>query len=91
MNKAELISSVANISGETKATAERCVNAVIESIKGALKTGDEVRVVGFGSFVVQKRAASTGRNPRTGEAIQIPAAKLPKFKAGKELKDAVNK
>ena len=91
MNKAELISAVAEESGQTKADAERAVNAVIAVVKQTLKKGDDVRVVGFGTFSVADRAATTGRNPRTGEPIQIPASKMPKFKAGKELKDAVNK
>lgn len=90
MNKSELVASVAQISGETKATAERCVNAVVDSITAALQKGDDVRIVGFGSFAVQQRKATKGRNPRTGEEINIPASKQPKFKAGKELKDAVN-
>jgi DNA-binding protein HU-beta len=90
VNKAELIAAVAEESGHTKADAERAVNAVIAVIKQTLKKGDDVRVVGFGTFSVAKRAATTGRNPRTGEPIQIPASKQPKFKAGKELKDAVN-
>ena len=91
VNKAELISAVAEESGQTKADAERAVNAVIAVIKQTLKKGDDVRVVGFGTFSVADRAATTGRNPRTGEAIKIPASKRPTFKAGKELKDAVNK
>lgn len=90
VNKAELISAVAEESGQTKADAERAVNAVIAVIKQTLKKGDDVRVVGFGTFSVADRAATTGRNPRTGEPIQIAASKQPKFKAGKELKDAVN-
>jgi DNA-binding protein HU-beta len=90
MNKAELISAVAEESGQTKADAERAVNAVIAVIKQTLKSGGDVRVVGFGTFSVADRAATTGRNPRTGEPIQIKASKMPKFKAGKELKDAVN-
>ena len=90
MNKNDLISSVAESSGLTKADAGRAVDGVFESIASALSSGDDVRIVGFGSFSVANRAASTGRNPRTGEEIQIPASKQPKFKAGAPLKDAVN-
>ena len=90
MNKNDLISSVAEASGLTKADAGRAVDGVFESIASALSSGDDVRIVGFGSFTVANRAASTGRNPRTGEEIQIPASKQPKFKAGAPLKSAVN-
>lgn len=90
MNKNDLIASVADGSGLSKADAGRAVDAVFASIADALKAGDEVRIVGFGSFSVAHRAASTGRNPRTGEAIQIAASKQPKFKAGAPLKAAVN-
>ena len=90
MNKSELVEAVAKKADITKAAAQEALEAVIESISKALKKGDEVRLVGFGTFSVAKRAASTGRNPRTGEAIKIPASKQPKFKAGKELKDTVN-
>mgnify|MGYP001170357234 FL=1 len=90
MNKNDLISSVAESSGLTKADAGRAVDGVFESIASALSSGDDVRIVGFGSFSVANRAASTGRNPRTGEEIQIPASKQPKFKAGAPLKSAVN-
>ena len=90
MNKNDLISSVAESSGLTKADAGRAVDGVFDSIASALASGDDVRIVGFGSFSVANRAASTGRNPRTGEEIQIPASKQPKFKAGAPLKDAVN-
>lgn len=91
MNKAELIEYVAKKSELTKADAQRAIEAIFEGIKATLKKGGEVRLVGFGTFSVAKRAATTGRNPRTGEAIKIPASKQPKFKAGKELKEAVNK
>jgi DNA-binding protein HU-beta len=91
MNKQDLISKVADKSDISKAKAALAVDAVIEAIKGSLKKGDDVRLVGFGTFSVAKRAATTGRNPRTGEPIKIPASKQPKFKAGKELKEAVNK
>ena len=90
MNKNDLIAAVAESSGLTKADAGRAVDAVFASIEGALKSGGEVRIVGFGTFSVAHRAATTGRNPRTGEAIQIAASKQPKFKAGAPLKDAVN-
>ena len=90
MNKNDLISSVAESSGLTKAAAGRAVDGVFDSIASALSSGDDVRIVGFGSFSVANRAASTGRNPRTGEEIQIPASKQPKFKAGAPLKSAVN-
>ena len=90
MNKNDLISSVAEASGLTKADAGRAVDGVFDSIASALSSGDDVRIVGFGSFSVANRAASTGRNPRTGEEIQIPASKQPKFKAGAPLKSAVN-
>ena len=89
MNKNDLISSVAEASGLTKADAGRAVDGVFDSIASALSSGDDVRIVGFGSFSVANRAASTGRNPRTGEEIQIPASKQPKFKAGAPLKSAV--
>ena len=90
MNKNELIASVAEASGLSKADAGRAVDGVIGSITGALKSGGDVRIVGFGTFSVANRKATTGRNPRTGEPIQIKASKMPKFKAGSPLKDAVN-
>jgi len=90
VNKNDLISSVAESSGLTKADAGRAVDGVFDSIASALSSGDDVRIVGFGSFSVANRAASKGRNPRTGEEIQIPASKQPKFKAGAPLKSAVN-
>ena len=90
MNKNDLISSVSDGSGLSKADAGKAVDAVFDSITGSLKSGTEVRLVGFGTFSVSQRAASQGRNPRTGEPIQIPASNQPKFKAGKGLKDAVN-
>jgi DNA-binding protein HU-beta len=90
VNKNDLISSVAADSGLSKADATKAVDAVFDSIEKSLKSGNEVRLVGFGTFSVADRKASTGRNPRTGETIQIPASKQPKFKAGKGLKDAVN-
>lgn len=90
MNKNDLISSVAADSGLSKADATKAVDAVFDSIEKSLSGGNEVRLVGFGTFSVANRKASTGRNPRTGESIQIPASKQPKFKAGKGLKEAVN-
>lgn len=90
MNKNDLISAVAESSGLSRNDAVKAVEGVFEAISGALKGGDEVRLVGFGTFSVAKRKASTGRNPRTGEAMEIKASVQPKFKAGKSLKDAVN-
>lgn len=90
MNKNDLISSVAADTGLSKADATKAVDAVFDNIEKSLKRGSEVRLVGFGTFSVADRKASTGRNPRTGETIQIAASKQPKFKAGKGLKDAVN-
>ena len=90
MNKNDLVSAVADAAGLTKADAGRAVDGVFESITSALKSGGDVRIVGFGTFSVAQRAATTGRNPRTGETIQIKASKQPKFKAGAPLKDAVN-
>ena len=91
MNKAELIAAIAAKTGETKKTAEKLVNAFVETVTEALTEGDKVQLVGFGSFEVRKRAARKGRNPRTKEEIKIPASKAPVFKAGKALKDLVNK
>ncbi|MBI2233533.1 MAG: HU family DNA-binding protein [Micavibrio aeruginosavorus] len=91
MNKQDLIDMVADKTDLPKTKAQEVVEAMIESIKSTLKNGDEVKLVGFGTFSVSERAATTGRNPRTGEAIKIAASKQPKFKPGKELKDAVNK
>ena len=90
MNKNELVASVSEASGLSKVDAAKAVDGVFESITGALKSGGDVRIVGFGTFSVANRAATTGRNPRTGESIQIPASKRPKFSVGKALKDAVN-
>lgn len=91
MNKAELIEYVAKEAELTKADAQKAVEAVFGGITATLQSGNEARFVGFGTFNVSSRAATTGRNPRTGETIKIPASKQAKFKAGKELKDAVNK
>ena len=90
MNKNDLISQVADDSGLSKADATKAVDAVLDNIAGSLSNGGEVRLVGFGTFTVAHRKASMGRNPRTGEAIQIKASNQPKFKAGKGLKDSVN-
>jgi DNA-binding protein HU-beta len=90
MNKAELIDAVSGTTGLAKADATKAVDAVFDSITAALKSGDTVALLGFGTFVVKGRAARPGRNPRTGETIEIPASKVPGFKAGKALKDAVN-
>jgi len=90
MNKQELIASVAEATGLSKNDASKAVEGVFDAVSGALKKGDEVRLVGFGTFSVSKRKASTGRNPRTGEPMKIKASSQPKFKAGKGLKDAVN-
>ncbi|AJR25218.1 transcriptional regulator [Sphingobium sp. TA15] len=90
MNKQDLISAVAESSGLSKSDASKAVEGVFDAITGALKKGDEVRLVGFGTFSVSQRKASTGRNPRTGETMTIKASAQPKFKAGKGLKDSVN-
>ena len=90
MNKNELIGAVADAAGLSKADAGKAVDGVFEAITNELKKGGDVRLVGFGTFAVSDRKATTGRNPRTGETINIPASKQPKFKAGKGLKDAVN-
>ena len=90
MNKNEFIEGVSEAAGLSKADAGRAVDAVISTITNALKAGNTVSLIGFGTFDVRNRAARTGRNPRTGEEIQIAAAKNPGFKAGKALKDAVN-
>jgi DNA-binding protein HU-beta len=89
MNKSELIEAVAQSADISKAAAARAVDGVVQSITDALREGDQATLVGFGTFVVRERAARTGRNPRTGEAIEIKASKIPSFKAGKALKDAV--
>lgn len=89
MNKSELIDVVAAAADISKVAATRAVDAMVESITGALQQSDQVTLVGFGTFSVKERAARTGRNPQTGEAIAIKAAKIPTFKAGKALKDAV--
>ena len=90
MNKAELVDSVASAANLSKADAGRAVDAFVDSVTRALTKGQQVAVVGFGTFSVKHRAARAGRNPRTGETIKIAASKVPGFKAGKALKDAVN-
>ncbi len=90
MNKNDLISNMANKSGLTKTEAVRALDGFIETVTEALKSGDNVALVGFGTFKVTERSAREGRNPQTGEVIQIPATKTPAFSAGKTLKDAVN-
>jgi DNA-binding protein HU-beta len=90
MNKNNLAEAVAEATDTSKADAAKAVDAVFETISAALKSGDGVQLIGFGSFSVADRAAREGRNPRTGETLQIAASKQPKFKAGKALKDAVN-
>ncbi len=90
MNKTELIEHIASKSDISKAAATRVLASIIEAVKKTLKKGDTVTLVGFGTFSVSKRAARTGRNPRTGAALKIKAAKVPRFKPGKGLKDALN-
>jgi len=91
MNKSDLVSKVAELSGLTKADADKVTDAVFDAITASLKSGDDVRLLGFGTFSVTSRVARQGRNPRTGETITLPASKAPKFASGKGLKDAVNK
>ena len=90
MNKNDLIEVIAGKCSMSKAEGARIVECMLDSITDTLKTGDEVRLIGFGTFSVYQRAATTARNPQTGEPMQIPASKQPKFKAGKALKEAVN-
>lgn len=90
MNKSELIDAIAKSADMSKASAGRALDAAISAVKTAMKKGDMVTLVGFGTFYIGKRAARNGRNPRTGATIKIKAAKIPKFRAGKALKDAVN-
>ena len=89
MTKTEFVGKIAEKTGSTKADAEKAVNAFLETVTETLKSGDKVVFTGFGSFEVTERAAREGRNPQTGEAMQIKASKAPKFKAGKGLKDAL--
>ncbi|HRP35484.1 MAG TPA: HU family DNA-binding protein [Gammaproteobacteria bacterium] len=90
MNKGELIEAVAAAADLTKADATKAVEAFVDTVTRALRKGDQVAIVGFGSFSVKSRAARQGRNPKTGATIDIPASRVPGFKAGKALKDAVN-
>ena len=90
MNKTELIAAVAESTELSKASAGKAIDATLDAITNALKSDDKVTLIGFGTFEVRKRAARTGRNPRTGKTIKIKASKSPAFKAGKSLKDAVN-
>jgi DNA-binding protein HU-beta len=90
MNKSELIDQIAEAAEISKAAAGRALDATVAAVKASLKDGDTVSLIGFGTFYVGQRAARTGRNPRTGNALKIKAAKVPKFRAGKGLKDAVN-
>lgn len=90
VNKNDLIAEVSSVTDFTKADSQKAVDAVLDVISSALSSGDEVRLVNFGTFLVVKRKATEGRNPRTGETIKIPASKQPKFRAGKQLKEAVN-
>ena len=90
MNKTELVAAIAEKTDLSKADSERALKAFIETVEKALKKGDKVQLVGFGTFEVKKTAARTGHNPRTGEKLKIKASKAPKFKAGKAFKDAVN-
>ncbi len=91
MNKSDLVAAISAKTGDTKKSAEETLNAFIEVVSDALVKGDKIQLVGFGSFEVRKRAARKGRNPQTREEIKIPASKAPVFKAGKALKDLVNK
>ncbi len=91
MNKSDLVAAISAKTGSTKKEAEVALNAFVEVVTEALEKGDKVQLVGFGSFEVRKRAARKGRNPQTKEEIKIPASKAPVFKAGKALKDLVNK
>lgn len=90
MNKSQLVDAVASKSGLTKADTERAFKAFVETISEEMGKGEQVTLIGFGTFLVRERKARTGRNPRTGETIEIAASKIPAFKAGKALKDAVN-
>ena len=89
MNKTELVAAMAENSGLSKKDAEKALNAFVESVENAVKSGDKVSLIGFGTFEARERAARTGKNPRTGEAIKIEACKVPTFKAGKAFKDIV--
>ncbi len=90
MNKNDLVSKVSDETGLSKSDSAKAVDSVIETITSELKSGGDVRLVGFGTFLVTKRKATTGRNPQTGESINIPAANVPKFRPGKSLKETLN-
>ncbi|MEA3412870.1 MAG: HU family DNA-binding protein [Pseudomonadota bacterium] len=90
MNKTELTDAVASAADLPKASASRAVDAIVDTVTDALKNGDQVSILGFGTFLVRERSARSGRNPQTGDVIQIAASRSPSFKAGKALKDAVN-
>ncbi|MCD8082784.1 MAG: HU family DNA-binding protein [Clostridiales bacterium] len=90
MNKQELVAAIAEQSGLSRKDADAALKAFVEVVSGALKDGDRVQLIGFGTFEVSERGARTGRNPRSGETIEIAASKSPKFKAGKALRDLVN-
>jgi len=90
VNKADMIEQIAQAAEVSKSAAERAIDALVGAVKTSLKKGDEVTLVGFGTFYVGKRQARTGRNPRTGATLEIAATKVPKFRAGKALKDAIN-
>ena len=90
MNKGQLVDNIAENADISKAAAGRALDAVVETVAASLVAGENVSLIGFGSFTVKERAARTGRNPRTGESLEIKAAKVPGFKAGKSLKDAIN-
>jgi DNA-binding protein HU-beta len=91
LNKTELVAEVADRSGMSRRDSERAVNAFVEAVEGALGRGDRVVIAGFGTFEVRDRRPRVGRNPQTGEALQIPAGRVPAFKAGKGLKDSVER
>ncbi len=91
MQRSDLVEKIAGDAGISKAAADRALKSLLDSVTQALKKGDRVSLVGFGTFSVSRRSARTGRNPQTGETISIKASKAPKFSAGKSLKDAVNK
>jgi DNA-binding protein HU-beta len=90
VNKADMIEHIAQAAEVSRSAAERAVDAMVSAVKTSLKKGEEVTLVGFGTFYVGQREARTGRNPRTGEAVQIKASRVPRFRAGKALKDAIN-
>lgn len=90
MTKSELVAEISRISGLTKVDSEKALDAFMQSVETALKNGDEIKLVGFGTFLTTKKEATVGRNPKTGETMNIPARIVPKFRAGKQLKDSVD-